>query len=526
MEQLETFSSLPKDQEIFIFGASQGGSLLGREIVAAGYRLCAFIDSFKIGELDGLPILHPDAIADRIDRAASILIASMRGDEIAPILLSKGFTRIFNAYPLVLNCLDRAKQLAVERAVAVIGKQNLDTWLGSRDYTATTVIVQLSSRCNLRCVYCTQGVKEIENSTDMPADIVEGIIEYTRHHKVKKAHLGVFGETLVYKGWERISSDLAEAGAKLYATTNLATPLTDIELEAMCSFTELFISIDVIDIPLQKIIRKSVDVRTIVFNIQCIRARAIASGKPAPKILWNCVLLDQNAARLKEYVSFAVACGADGIMFNDIAYYQELPVTFLSLFELDDDAFLTAYKGLEEGMELAARHRIPVTFPNNSDDRLARRKDIIERRRRGENAVEDFVKVTTQNIQGHQTYFADDEGLTPGQTRLCLDPWESMVVMPTGVMHTCCVRGKDMGNVKAAGSTEAVFNGPEFRELRRQLLSGDVRDESCAKCLCRPVGTPEQLRHALVEHLLTHDRTVAGFANDSAAVRHDAEPGA
>ena len=70
----------------------------------------------------------------------------------------------------------------------------------------------------------------------------------------------------------------------------------------------------------------------------------------------------------------------------------------------------------------------------------------------------------------------------------CAYPWQQLIVDLTGEVVPCCFwsgygnRGKPLGNTNAQ-SLDQIWNGPEWRALRRANASGDVRGTPCHECL-------------------------------------------
>ena len=80
----------------------------------------------------------------------------------------------------------------------------------------------------------------------------------------------------------------------------------------------------------------------------------------------------------------------------------------------------------------------------------------------------------------------------PGQTRDCLDPWFQPLINANGDIWPCCwFYQRPLGNVHERPFDELI-NGPPFQELRRELLTGDLRTV-CMECPSRGVTTPTQL---------------------------------
>jgi radical SAM protein with 4Fe4S-binding SPASM domain len=79
-----------------------------------------------------------------------------------------------------------------------------------------------------------------------------------------------------------------------------------------------------------------------------------------------------------------------------------------------------------------------------------------------------------------------------GQTRDCLDPWFQPFIQPNGDVLPCCwFYQAALGNLHKAPFSE-VINSAEFQQLRRELLTGELR-KVCIECPSRAITTPENL---------------------------------
>jgi hypothetical protein len=84
-------------------------------------------------------------------------------------------------------------------------------------------------------------------------------------------------------------------------------------------------------------------------------------------------------------------------------------------------------------------------------------------------------------------------------TRDCLDPWFFAMLNAKRELQPCCAHPA-VGTVEIGQSIEAVLEGDAMRELRRQLLTGEL-DEYCRSCPARSLTTPDKLRSKLIAEL-------------------------
>jgi radical SAM protein with 4Fe4S-binding SPASM domain len=79
-----------------------------------------------------------------------------------------------------------------------------------------------------------------------------------------------------------------------------------------------------------------------------------------------------------------------------------------------------------------------------------------------------------------------------GETRDCTDPWRQPYVLEDGSVWPCCwFYGGSIGNIQKQNFRD-IWDGDEVKQLRRQLLTGDLAPQ-CRDCPCRSKTTPEAL---------------------------------
>jgi len=357
----------------------------------------------------------------------------------------------------------------------------------------------LTSRCNLRCLYCPQGKGITDDRTDMPPDLLEHLIQYVASHKVPAVGFGYFGETTLYAGWENSCQRLLEIGTALSLTANFAAPLTTRALDVLSRFRYIEMSIDSVDGGLLRMLRPPIDVRTILYNLHAIRARAMASGGASPFICWPCVLTDRSARELSDLVLFAASCGVDRLQINEMYRFDGTPDEIRNILELPDAEFLAAFDRLEQAVALGRQHALPVSV--SGIEKYRARAEAIRMPTTGTAETPRLRRGRIQGIQGPADHYYLGPGISPGQTRLCLYPWSTAYVAATGDVYACCARGTVMGNIQREGGLDSVLVNTRYRELRRQLLTGEIRDPVCRICSMAPaapiVNQVERVRQRL-----------------------------
>jgi len=97
---LTDVAQLGRTETLAIYGAGGGGKIVYQWLLESGRKADFFLDSMKDGEFCGLPILtRPTAFPGR--KKLAIVIASQHFWEIACVLVSSGFTNIFNGNGII-----------------------------------------------------------------------------------------------------------------------------------------------------------------------------------------------------------------------------------------------------------------------------------------------------------------------------------------------------------------------------------------------------------------------------------------
>ncbi|SMH41611.1 hypothetical protein [Azospirillum agricola] len=124
MLTLRHTSDLPKNTPLFIFGSGAAGQHVRKALgKVPGLTVLGFIDSYKSGTLDGLPVHRFDEFIDSRPAQSVVVIASMYVNEMAEQLAGKGMVNVYNGYPYAMSLIDQAvliKNLMVVGTVAAV----------------------------------------------------------------------------------------------------------------------------------------------------------------------------------------------------------------------------------------------------------------------------------------------------------------------------------------------------------------------------------------------------------------------
>lgn len=305
-----------------------------------------------------------------------------------------------------------------------------------------TVIVPTGSKCNVKCVFCTD--RSPGTSYQYKNLSFDSFLRFASPlRKAKSVGLYGWGEPLVNRDYERIFDYVASEfyGIEIYVTTNgillddrWATKFLDYEP------TRLTISVNAATRQTYRDILKADSFDRVVSNTRNLLELRRQRGRRRPTVTLSFVSIVPNIMELPDFVDLAADLGADHVLVQD-------------------------FKVLEEGQEIYSLVNSPERARRYYEEGQAR-------------ASQRGIGLSTfQPV----SYF-DDHDPTD-----CFDPWESFRVAENGDVYPCCYSGHVMGNVLQQ-SVEEIWNGAEYRDYRRRVNTSDPPVE-CQRCTKKAKAT-------------------------------------
>src|SRR5438094_849391 len=132
---------------------------------------------------------------------------------------------------------------------------------------AREVRLSLTTRCNLRCVYCAVSQSTYQGTdmtTDMAHQATAAILSIARDHRLRAVHVNGHGETTFVQGWVDVCRPLLDENLPLMIITNLAKVFSTEELELLGQMDSIAVSVDTADPELLRRLRRKVDLNRII----------------------------------------------------------------------------------------------------------------------------------------------------------------------------------------------------------------------------------------------------------------------
>ncbi len=176
----------------------------------------------------------------------------------------------------------------------------------------------LSTRCNLRCVYCAVSLPDYIGA-DMPTDMalrtVNTIASLMRYNPPHPIDVNGHGETTFMRDWDAICRRLLSRNVPIKITTNLAKKYSAIELDTLARMHTIGVSIDTSDRDLLRRMRRKVDINRIVGTIADIRTAARRLECPGPEFHFGCGLYDRTAPGVEDFARLAIGLDVRSVYF-------------------------------------------------------------------------------------------------------------------------------------------------------------------------------------------------------------------
>lgn len=249
-----------------------------------------------------------------------------------------------NLRPMCRNCFFVRNELVTteelkERLKKFLQERKPELDLENSDlrkvYAYSWMAISFTNRCNLSCVYCVQSVHKDTNpyfKMDFPYEYAEETLELLSSQGLTRFSTCVEGEATLYKHWYELFSKFHEKHPeiKLRMTTNLNRKFSDEEIELLCNYRIIDVSMDSLNPETYSKLRVNGRLELVLENLDKIDAKVRELGIKGPHITIHPVISDITWRGLEAIADFAFARGYGVEMgnyeerVNTVAYRQQL----------------------------------------------------------------------------------------------------------------------------------------------------------------------------------------------------------
>lgn len=341
-----------------------------------------------------------------------------------------------------------------------------------------TVFIELTTRCNLRCVYCAVS-QPTYRGIDLALEGFDNFVEQMRTRRVRHINLNGHGETTIIRDWDAYADRLADAGFKLSITTNLAKRIRPEEVATLSRFKRILVSIDTVDGDLLARLRRGSNLDRILENIKLVLDFAAQRGRD-PEIAVSCTVGDMTAAGVADLAETLLRHGVRVFRFGDLSEYGAIEGVLR----------MRHVSHLPAEARPAVREAFEVALERIAEAGGVAEVDASLRSWLDENTERSVHSDSRHAAAGDKTVWADEVG--KGVTRDCLDPWKLAFVQSDAAVRPCCFFEEQLGTL-ATTELDRIVEGDGFRTLRKELLTGDLRP-NCRNCQSRSLIDVERFQ--------------------------------
>jgi pyruvate-formate lyase-activating enzyme len=220
-----------------------------------------------------------------------------------------------------------------------------------------TVLFALTSNCNLRCTYCAVSLPSYVGSNfDLPK--LDALARQMAAAGVELVQVSGHGETTILPNWAAHCRHFLDRGIAVCITSNFSNVFSDEEIDVLARMKFINVSIDTVDRELLKRLRRKVDLKTILYNMQNVRLRAkLAYGRDAA-FSWQCTLSDAVIGGLVDWVQMGILYGVKHFTLGNLIEHRGLPDSPKHVAKLSGSALKGACDTLRRARDAAAAARV------------------------------------------------------------------------------------------------------------------------------------------------------------------------
>ena len=364
------------------------------------------------------------------------------------------------------------------------------------------LMIEYTSKCNLRCKYCTKsnpGDDDIPGrNSDMTEGLIDTIVGHLSAHTWQDALLAGTGESTFHANWTQDFPRLIAAArvrnpiCHISLNSNFALKYENRHWDVFSKLDALIISIDTADSSLTKAVRAKSDLSLIIYNIIKFKSYCDSHLLKMPDIFINATLYQGSTEGLPDLMSLLANLPITQVNLSDLTEVDATQVNNIQPVNLTDrDQFISAINDINKSISIAQSSK---KFKLHLQPELVERLDhLISNFNNGISAQAEQRK----NSTGIDAYLG-------AITKLCLQPWTRFTIAADGSLYPCCVTNMvPVGNMGKTALPSVGINGDDIRLFRKALLCGEV-PSICNGCSNAPSATVTHLRDAISQLALSH----------------------
>lgn len=350
------------------------------------------------------------------------------------------------------------------------------------DFKPLLLHLEITTRCNLRCLKCGHATDPPGTARIMPRHLAYSVVDSFDQYFEAAARIHTFGygEMFLYSRLHQLVDKLKSFQCSVDGITNgVLVNRKEVDWLVECGYDELTISIDGVEPDTMSRLR-GVDVEKIWSMLEYLKNRKKELGRDRPRIVVNFVAQSDNFEELPDLVRKLSTLDIYFLGVN--ALMKESPSD-------GNGVYAKLYR--EFSLANAPRERVATALSDGA--RLAQEAGI---------AFAAYIDLDAlySETQGDRLVqiIPDKNGSRPAaaeklEAYYCAYPWMAAYVHADGGARVCCYMDGEIGAVQNSDDFKAVWNNGKINEIRNAIRNGEVHP-ACGKCV-----KAGRYQHSLVE---------------------------
>jgi molybdenum cofactor biosynthesis enzyme MoaA len=374
------------------------------------------------------------------------------------------------------------------------------------------VMIEYTSRCNLRCKYCTKsnpGDDDIPGrDQDMDKQTLDSVMAFLAKNRFREIMLAGTGESTFHPRWTEDFPRLIAAGRAanpqcfVHLNSNFAQKYEDEHWAILAQLDGIVISIDTADRKITREVRAKSDLGLIIYNIARFKAYCEERGLRFPRISINVTLFQDAAAGLSELMTLLAPLGIAYVSLSDMVETEGAKLHGIRAVNTDNRvAFAKAVADIQRAITKAQTlGKFALYVQPHLMERINKLIGEVNEDVRTPVAVEPAAAAAGK---APLVFYATRPGMKPGTTKMCMQPWTRFTLAADASMYPCCVTDMPPVGSLSAGADPMLdgVNGDRIRRFRHELLVGKVPTVcvACSNAATTSVAQLQQSVKALVD---------------------------
>jgi MoaA/NifB/PqqE/SkfB family radical SAM enzyme len=331
-----------------------------------------------------------------------------------------------------------------------------------------------ADRCNIECFFCSTAA--IRGTDEIPMPRLEELVTELGTLGTRSIRLAGGGEPLFHRRIAELLERIATTPMRIEnVTTNgvlLGDRVRDVLLRTCDTLT---ISLNTAD-PKSYASMMQTPERNfgrVVENVKTLVAHRAAARSRKPEVNVQFLVWKENFRTIPAMYDLARDMGADGIIFNGLAYLRDDQ----KMSEQETAEMMALYKALVRTDEYRKIRAID-SFERDISLLVAEINDDLTRQRHARGPIGRLVHLLTRRDftlrekLEHRRRMGELQRIAAARASLpddCTIAWHSLVVRTSGAVAPCCIlQGKQLGNVFQS-SVRDVWYGEPYQRFRSEL---------------------------------------------------------